>query len=117
MSDQFPEPKDQVLTSRYTEVHVLILSWEDVDPKLPVNLEMDPLFDVFQDMYNFKTERWQIPNLRSHKRVNDRVAEFLGGVSVSLTTLNEAIRTLELELYRLENKTRTTSRNQLHYSP
>ncbi|KAE9376522.1 hypothetical protein N431DRAFT_367619, partial [Stipitochalara longipes BDJ] len=64
--------------SRYTEVHVLMLSWEDVDPKLPVDLEMDPLFDVFQNMYNFRTERWQIPNLRSHKRVNDRVTEFLG---------------------------------------
>jgi hypothetical protein len=67
--------------SRYTEVHVLMLSWEDVDPKLPVDLEMDPLFDVFQNMYNFRTERWQIPNLRSQRRVNDRVTEFLGDES------------------------------------
>jgi hypothetical protein len=64
--------------SRYTEVHVLMLSWEDVDPKLPVDLEMDPLFDVFQNMYNFRTERWRIPNLRSQRRVNDRVTDFLG---------------------------------------
>jgi len=70
----FPNPT----RPRYTEVHVLMLSWEDVDLKLPVDLEMDPLFDVFQDMYNFKTERWHIPNLRSHKRVNDRITEFLG---------------------------------------
>jgi hypothetical protein len=67
--------------SRYTDVHVLMLSWEDVDPKLPVDLEMDPLFDVFQNMYNFRTETWQIPNLRSQRRVNDRVTEFLGDES------------------------------------
>ena len=34
-----------------------------------------------------------------------------------MTTLNEAIRTLELELHRLRNTTRTMSKNQLHYSP
>ncbi|TVY82679.1 hypothetical protein LSUE1_G001812 [Lachnellula suecica] len=64
--------------SRYSEVHVLLLSWEDEDPKLPVSLEILQLLDLFQDTFGFETSTWKIPTSQSHRATNRRVDEFLG---------------------------------------
>ncbi len=69
-------PAEQV--SRYTKVDVILLSWEDEDPKLPVSLEVRELASVFADIYRFDVEEWLIPADDSHNRVQTRILQFLG---------------------------------------
>lgn len=69
-------PGDQI--SRYTEVHVIILSWEDEDPNLPVSLEIKALADVFSEIYGFEVEQWLIPSENSHNKLQSKVLKFLG---------------------------------------
>jgi hypothetical protein len=63
--------------SRYTEVFVLMLCWEDEDPKLPVSLEIEKLFNVFKYTYNFETEVWRIPDRNCHARTNQKILNFV----------------------------------------
>jgi hypothetical protein len=63
--------------SRYNKVSVLLLSWEDEDPELPVSLEIAALKDVFVDLYGFQVEEWLIPPQHSHMKLNMRVLNFL----------------------------------------
>jgi hypothetical protein len=69
-------PGDQI--SRYTEVHVILLSWEDEDPNLPVSLEIETLADVFSNLYGFEVEQWLIPSDNSHNKLNKKILNFLG---------------------------------------
>jgi hypothetical protein len=69
-------PGDQI--SRYTEVHVILLSWEDEDPKLPVSVEMKDLADVFSNLYGFEVEQWLIPSDNSHNKLQKKILKFLG---------------------------------------
>jgi hypothetical protein len=68
---------------RYTAVYVLLLRWEDEDPKLPVSVELDELHGVFKNRYHFNVEVWKIPSQGSHKKLNQKVLDFveLGGDS------------------------------------
>jgi hypothetical protein len=70
-------------TSRYRNVYVLMLKWKNEDPMLPVSLEISKLHDVFQDMYHFNTESWDIPDEDCHAEVNQKILDFkkLGGNS------------------------------------
>lgn len=70
-------------TSRYRNVYVLMLSWQDEDPKLPVSLEVLPLVEIFRDLYHFDTEVWHIPDNNSHMEVVQKILDFanLGGNS------------------------------------
>jgi hypothetical protein len=70
-------------TSRYTNVYVLLLSWEDEDPQLPVSLEILELFRVFKDIYRFETETWHIPEDDCHAEVCQKILDFkkVGGNS------------------------------------
>lgn len=52
--------------SRYTKVEVMLLSWEDEDPKLPVSLEIRELASVFTNLYQYEVQEWQIPAEDSH---------------------------------------------------
>ena len=61
--------------SRYNEVHVLFLSWED-DP-LGVSTEIAELRDVFRQAYHYGTEDWHIPSNRSHNSLVKRITDFL----------------------------------------
>jgi len=63
--------------SRYSEVHVLLLSWEDEDPNLPVSIEIQQLLALFQDIFGFETSMWKIPTSQSHRATNRRIDEFL----------------------------------------
>ena len=61
---------------RYSSVYVLILFWKDEDPNLPVSIEALELKDVFEDLYHFQVQTWEIPSDGSHKRVNQRILDF-----------------------------------------
>jgi hypothetical protein len=65
------------LTSRYTQTSVLILSWQDEDPKLPVSIEISRLSDVFEHLYQFKVESWKIPTKHSHFELNQKIGMFV----------------------------------------
>jgi hypothetical protein len=70
-------------SARYRNVYVLMLKWEDEDPNLPVSREIRRLFGVFQDLYHFQTEVWDIKDLACHAEVNQKILDFsrLGGDS------------------------------------
>ncbi|KAL2061195.1 hypothetical protein VTL71DRAFT_7468 [Oculimacula yallundae] len=68
-------PNDR--TSRYERVTVLVLSWLDEDPQLPVSLEIAPLVHVFKKVYNYDVEEWQIPTKNSHWAVNRKIMSFV----------------------------------------
>jgi hypothetical protein len=73
-------PQTGSLPSRgdtYVETFVLLLSWEDEDPRLPVRLEIDRLHDVFQRLYHFKVERWNIPSKDPHIQLNEKILSFV----------------------------------------
>lgn len=70
-------------TSRYRNVHVLMLKWKDEDPNLPVSYDIPKLQDVFEQIYGFETELWDIPGQDCHTEVNQKIIDFsrLGGNS------------------------------------
>jgi hypothetical protein len=63
--------------SRYTKVSVLMIQWEDEDPKLPVSLEIEKLYNVFTNIYHFKAETWKIPDQGSHAATNRKILDFI----------------------------------------
>jgi hypothetical protein len=63
-------------TSRYKNVYVLILKWDDEDPNLPVSYETERLESVFRDVYFFQTETWDIPDMDCHDKVNQKILDF-----------------------------------------
>ncbi|KAF8865495.1 hypothetical protein BDZ45DRAFT_684051 [Acephala macrosclerotiorum] len=64
--------------SRYTKVEVILLSWEDEDPKLPMSLEIRELENVFTDISHFEVQEWQIPAEDSRNQLQFKILEFLG---------------------------------------
>lgn len=73
--------------SRYTEVSVLILSWEDEDPQLPVSQEIRSLYHLFNEVYSYETERWTIPDEHSHWKLTEKVMDFVKPTEDSKTHL------------------------------
>ncbi|RDW58140.1 hypothetical protein BP6252_13551 [Coleophoma cylindrospora] len=63
--------------SRYESVYVLLLCWEDGDPKLPVEQELEDLKHVFDEGYHFQTETWKIPSKNSHRALSKKITEFV----------------------------------------
>lgn len=61
--------------SRYSEVHVLLIRWEE--DELEVEHEMEDLLKVFKDMYGFSTERFLIPTQNSHRKLNHKALSFV----------------------------------------
>lgn len=68
-------PKDQV--SRYTDVHVILLLWEDEDPDMQVYSEISDLREVLLKDYNFSVDVYSIPSTRSHPLLQNRISKFL----------------------------------------
>jgi hypothetical protein len=64
-------------TSRYTKTSILILSWEEEDPKLPVSLEIAKLYAIFRKDYGFDVEVWKIPTNHSHFELNQKIGSFV----------------------------------------
>jgi hypothetical protein len=63
--------------SRYSKVTVLMLSWDDEDPNLPVSIEISRLYNVFNKVYHFEVEMWKIPDRDSHFAVNQKIGNFV----------------------------------------
>ncbi|KAL8661088.1 MAG: hypothetical protein Q9202_005902 [Teloschistes flavicans] len=61
--------------TRYQDVYVLLLSWEDDD--LGVDAEIDELEDVFRNIYSYQTGRWKIPSSMSHNALVFRLMQCL----------------------------------------
>ena len=73
-------PQIGLLSSRdsiYIQTFVLLLSWEETDPKLVVDTEIDRVEDAFTRLYHFKVERWKIPSEDPHLRLNEKILEFV----------------------------------------
>ena len=62
--------------SRYCDVYVLLLSWEDDD--LGVEGEIDDLEAAFRDIYRYRVGRWKIPRSRSHNALVHQIIQALG---------------------------------------
>jgi hypothetical protein len=65
-------------TSRYTKTSILILSWEEEDPKLPVSLEIAKLYAIFRKDYGFDVEVWKIPTNHSHFELHLKIVYYAG---------------------------------------
>jgi hypothetical protein len=64
-------------SSRYKEVNVILLSWEDEDPELPISSETRKLSDTFANLYRYHVEAWEIPVVDSHNRLQVKILQFL----------------------------------------
>ena len=62
-------------SSRYHDVHALLLSWEEDD--LGVIDEISQLNVVLENNYHYETAQWKIPNTRSHNSLASRLTTFL----------------------------------------
>jgi hypothetical protein len=63
--------------SRYSQVHVLLLKWKTEDPKLPVSYEIAELCRVLDQVYHYDIQIFEIPDQRSHARVNEKISAFI----------------------------------------
>lgn len=63
--------------SRYSRVFVLLMRWQEGDPKLPVAVEIEELRRVFEDVFHFYVEIFEIPASQSHIRVTQKILEFV----------------------------------------
>ena len=50
---------------------------------MPVSVEVEPLRDVFLELYGFETEIWHIPNENSHNELNRQVIDLVSMVGNS----------------------------------
>ena len=62
---------------RYSNVQVLLISWKDDD--LGVAKEVEKLQNVFNDLYHYDVEVYQIPSVKPDKALKRRILEFLDG--------------------------------------
>ncbi|KAE8448946.1 hypothetical protein EG329_008742 [Mollisiaceae sp. DMI_Dod_QoI] len=60
---------------RYSKVHVLLLRWADDD--LGVETELKDLQHVFEDLYHYAVELYDIPSQKPDKALTRRVLDFL----------------------------------------
>jgi hypothetical protein len=60
---------------RYTNVQVLLLSWEDDD--LGVSTEIEPLKRLFKERYCFGVEEYKIPSINPDSTLTRRVLDFV----------------------------------------
>lgn len=61
--------------SRYKEVEVLLIRWEE--DELEVEWELNELHKVFRDLYGFTTEQFLIPSQNSHRKLNLKALRFV----------------------------------------
>ena len=76
------DSSSEIFTSstRYRDVHVLMLSWEDQYDDLKVQGELDELGAVFRDTYNFKVTHEQLTRRekkRTQTQINKIVADWV----------------------------------------
>ncbi|KAH7412828.1 hypothetical protein BKA64DRAFT_338838 [Cadophora sp. MPI-SDFR-AT-0126] len=69
----FPNDKK----SRYSQVYVLLISWQTQDSNLPVEQEISALRKVLESYYHYDIEEFQIPDIDSHAEVSEKVNSFV----------------------------------------
>lgn len=47
------------------------------NPKLPVSIEVEELNSLLRETYHFTVEVWKIPSEGSHKKLNQKVLDFV----------------------------------------
>lgn len=52
------------------------MRWGLEDPKLPVAIEMEQLRRVFEDIFHFQVDIFEIPTNQSHIYVSQKINEF-----------------------------------------
>jgi hypothetical protein len=70
----FPKAEQQ---SRYLQVSVLLLCWENEDPKLPVFGELCDLSNTFHHSYQYDVETWLIPSENPCRKLSRKVLDFI----------------------------------------
>lgn len=60
---------------RYSEVHVLLISWEGDGSK--ARGELQGLEIVFTESFNYDVETWEIPQDKPQRRLRQRVIQFV----------------------------------------
>jgi hypothetical protein len=63
--------------SRYSGVHVLLISWETQDPRLPVQKEISILHELLDGTYHYDVQEFQIPDQESHAEVSKKINSFV----------------------------------------
>lgn len=58
-------------------MHVLLISWERIDPNLPVQEEIRELRAVLDGSYHYDIEEFQIPDADSHGEVSEKINAFV----------------------------------------
>jgi hypothetical protein len=58
--------------SKYQNVHVLLLRWEE---EMGVQYELDDLTKLFEAEYGYATETWLIPNAKSHFALTEKALQ------------------------------------------
>lgn len=71
--------------SRYCDVHVLLLSWEDDDSGLIS--EINDLEDLFRHVYRYNTNQWRIPSTNSPIALARRILRSIDEAGTSDTLL------------------------------
>jgi hypothetical protein len=56
---------------------VLLICWKTQDPKLPVEREIRELRRVFEEVYRYNTEEFEIPDSESHAAVSEKINSFV----------------------------------------
>lgn len=54
-----------------------MISWKTPDPQLPVDVEIRALRAVFENLYRFNVEEFQIPDCDSHAEVSEKINAFV----------------------------------------
>jgi len=62
--------------SRYSQVHVLLIHWEDDLDRGASPTEIAELAKIFKDLFQFNVEIWGIPKEQSHLKVHSKVLDF-----------------------------------------
>jgi hypothetical protein len=62
---------------RYSKATVLMLSWADEDPQLPVSLEIEKSETTFRAYYHYEVEHFLIPDEDCHFEVAAKVMKFV----------------------------------------
>jgi hypothetical protein len=69
----------------YSEVHVLLLRWEEDDLKVAVELE--ELGIIFSKCYNYSVELWRIPSEKPATKLQRRLADYVDNFDTPNTLL------------------------------
>jgi hypothetical protein len=63
--------------TKYSRTSVLLLYWDEEDPKLPVLGELSELSTTLRDVYHYDVEIWAIPSENSYRKLSRKILDFV----------------------------------------